>query len=475
MDIQSSLKKLPSVEAVLENDRLREFITPLSRRGVIRIIRENIDHHRKLILRGDGSPAGKNDLFARIVEDTVRSLEEVSDLRQKRVINATGVILHTNLGRALMGEEACAAVREAASGYVDLEMDMSSGQRVNRMRRVIRLLTLLTGAEDALVVNNNAAAVFLAVNTYARKGRVAISRGELVEIGGSFRLPEILSAAAGEVLEIGTTNRTHLEDYARALDEGASLLLKVHTSNYRVVGFTNQVSLKELVELGKSRQVPVIYDQGSGIIYPYASAGIEGEEDIQSLLETGVDMLSFSADKVLGSAQAGILLGGSTPIARLRSNHLSRVLRVDKLSLAALEQVLIHYWRGEFDRLPVWRMMTADIDSLRIRAEHLADRLRSGLGKEGKISVVAGEGSIGGGSFPINPLPSMLIRINLSAGMAEKLSLLLRRSKPAILVRIKGDSLYLDLRTVDEDDVKLIQDGLEEGLRILLGGSDLNG
>jgi L-seryl-tRNA(Ser) seleniumtransferase len=456
MDTQSLLKKLPSVERVLESDRIAAHLNLLSKRGVTRIVRDTISRYRRRILEGEGVALGSDTAAARkpalsdsIIDDVAGELEVLSGARLARVINATGVVLHTNLGRAVLGEEVCRAIVEAASGYADLEVDLTTGARVERGRRVKRLIALLTGAEDALVVNNNAAAVLLAVDTFAAAGGVAISRGELVEIGGSFRLPEILAKAAGSVVEVGTTNRTHLGDYEHAITEGASLLLKVHTSNYRIVGYTNEVSLDDLARLGKKHGVPVMYDQGNGMLYPLDRMGVRGEESVESILDKGIDLVSFSTDKVLGAPQGGIVAGSGKFVARMRGNHLSRALRVDKLTLAGLERVLLQYWRGEIDAIPALGMISMNHDVLRERAEGFAARLEPEAIKTGAtVRTAGGESAIGGGSYPVTPIETVLVEIALDAGGADRLARRLRAAAPPVMVRVREDSVFIDLRTV---------------------------
>ncbi len=470
MNSKADLRNLPSVEKIIEDERVSRHVNPLSRNGVTRIVREVIDEFRKRLIENKIEEYGKEETTEMIASDTAAKLEEIDGQMQRSVINATGVVLHTNLGRSIMGEDVCLGIQKAASGYVDLEMDLYSGERVKRDRRIRRLLTLLTGAEDALVVNNNAAAVFLAVQTIAGDGAVAVSRGELVEIGGSFRLPEILGRAAGRVIEVGTTNRTHLSDYERAVDEGASLILKVNTSNYHIMGFTNEVMLKSLVDLGRRKGVPVMYDQGSGILHPIEFEGSRGEECADRILEIGVDLLSFSADKMLGAPQGGIILGSSDIVGTIRDNQISRVLRVGKLTLAGLERTLRRYWRGELNHLPALNMITMDVDTIRARAERLLGVIEiaddSGVG----AGIVEGESSIGGGSYPINPLRTALVEITLPPGKAMKLSRRLRTGEPAVLVRVKGDSLYMDLRTVLEEEETVLRERLEESIRSTIVG-----
>jgi L-seryl-tRNA(Ser) seleniumtransferase len=472
MDIQSSLKKLPSVEKVLEDARIARRISLLSRKGITRIVRESIDRHREMLLKGVPAPASETDLAVRIADEVSAELDALSSPGARRVINATGVVLHTNLGRAVLGETVRAAIDGAACGYGALEIDLRSGRRTERGLRVAKLLSLITGASDAFVVNNNAAAVLLAVQTLAGAGAVAISRGELVEIGGSFRLPEILALAAARVIEVGTTNRTHRKDYEKALRDGATLLLKVHTSNYRIVGYTNEVPLGELAAIGREGGVPVMYDQGSGVLYPLQTRGVEGEESIETVLESGVDLVSFSTDKVLGGPQGGALIGRADIIARMRENHLSRALRLDKLTLAGLEQVLLEYWNGRYDEIPSLRMITEPLDSVRERAGRIAARLGESPLHSAAVSVEESESSIGGGSFPINPLRTVVVQITLAPGRAERLSALLREGSPSVLVRVKGNAVMIDPRTILNDEEETLIAKLVEGIGRFSGGSD---
>jgi len=464
MDIENLFKSLPSIDSILEDDTVSRALNELSRKGVLRIAREVVDEFRDRI-KSKGLEIKGDAIREAVVNEVRRRVEEVSSLKQRRVINATGVVLHTNLGRAPLGGPSCEAVIQAASGYVDLEVDLEEGIRTDRTRRVRQLLSLLTGAEDSLIVNNNAAAVFLVVHTFSRGGAVAVSRGELIEIGGSFRLPEILAAAASRVIEVGTTNKTHIEDYIEAIDKGATLLLKVHTSNYRVVGFAEDVSLSELVKLGKQRGVPVMYDQGSGVLYPFSKIGIEGEESLDDIMKTGVDIVSFSTDKVLGGPQGGAIVGSKGLIERLKRNHLSRALRVDKLTLAALERLLIQYWKGDFDDIPSIRMIKLDYESLKRRASRLRVKLAEVLGEKAVVKVVEGESSIGGGSYPTNSLRSPILEINLRDGFAVKLARALRSREPALMVRIKDDTIFIDLRTVAEDEEDVILDIMKVGVK----------
>jgi L-seryl-tRNA(Ser) seleniumtransferase len=464
MDIKELLKNLPSVENVLQDKRIQCHITDVSRMGVTRLVRETITETRERMIGGDFPAPGKADLMETIVVTVTAELEALVSDRLGPVINATGVILHTNLGRAVLGDETCAAINDVAGGYSDLEIDVKTGQRRDRTARASRLIRLITGAEDALVVNNNAAAVLLAVQTLAGEGGVAVSRGELVEIGGSFRLPEILASAAERVIEVGTTNKTHLKDYERAVKEGARLLLKVHTSNYAIVGYTDEVPLSKLVELGRKSDVPVMYDQGSGVVAPLESKGVAGEESIPDLLETGVDLICFSADKVLGGPQGGIIVGRADLISMMRSNHLSRALRVGKLTLAGLESVLRQYWLGRSDSIPALEMIMSSPEEIRLRAEEFARLLGGSAPSDCRVEAVDGESSVGGGSYPIKPLRTTLVEINLPSGRPERLSTCLRGMDPPVLVRVKGDSVFVDLRTVTPTSEETLLKYLQEGI-----------
>ena len=471
---ESLLRKLPSVENVLSDSRIEELIERGSRTGIRRIARERIDHWRGKILNGMDQDIQGEGLQDTVISEVIRETEEITGGGLRRAVNALGVIIHTNLGRSVLGREVREEIDRSAAGYIDLEVELESMSRTKREARAARLFSLMTGFEDAHIVNNNAAAVFLAVETLAGRGAVAVSRGELVEIGGSFRLPEILAKAAGRVMEIGTTNRTHLRDYREAVQQGADLILKVHRSNYRISGYTNEVSLQELVALGRDSGVPVMYDQGGGLFHRVEGMDEDDEMDIVQIEETGVNVVSFSADKLLGGPQGGVLLGDAEFISRMKNNHLARVLRVGKLTLAGLEKTLTHYWFREYDRIPVLKMAGIPLEQMRSRAENFAGSLRSELPKKITVSIVEGDSAIGGGTFPNNPLPTILVEIILQTEAAEKLSRLLREGSPPVLIRVKKDSVLIDLRTVSEDEEKILKEKIIQGIGFLEGGSEIN-
>ncbi len=473
MSVNDLLRNLPSVETVLADRSVSRRINDFSRKGITRLVREALSSKRRSILSAETVEAESGaDLLKSVVEKVAEELKSYDSAGYRRVLNAVGVIIHTNLGRALFSEVVMEEVDKAGSAYVDLEIDLETLNRTKREARAARIISLLTGAEDAHIVNNNAAAVLLAVETLAGKGAVAVSRGELVEIGGSFRLPEILDKAAGRVIEVGTTNRTHTKDYIRAVEEGATLLLKVHRSNFRVSGYTKEVPLAELARLGRKHKVPVMYDQGGGLLFRSGLKEKNEEEAIDEIMPAGVDIITFSADKLLGGPQGGVVIGSSDLIKRMRENHLSRALRVDKLTLAGLQKVLSLYWNGEIERIRVLKAASAKYEEIRSRAAKFAESLKDELRGKAVVSMIDGESAIGGGTFPNNPLRTRLIKITLPGVSPESLSGTLRRMDPAVLVRIKGDSVLIDLRTIPGEEEELLLESLLAGLGNILRGSD---
>lgn len=377
------------------------------------------------------------------------------------VINATGVVIHTNLGRSLLASSAVDAVVTAATSYTNLEYDLKAGARGDRYTHVTRALGELTGAEDALVVNNNAAAVLLTLQTLASGREVVVSRGELVEIGGSFRIPDVMSQSGAVLVEVGTTNRTHPGDYENAVGDETAALMKVHASNFRVVGFTREVSVGELAAIARPRGLPVIYDMGSGVLTGLEEIGDFTEETASAALEAGADVVTFSGDKLLGGPQAGIIAGRSEYLSRMKSNPLLRALRVDKLTLAALDATLKLYLQDRgWQDIPTLRMMAADLGQLRARAEELAESLQEVLPADWMVEVVDEESPVGGGSLPLVNLPTAAVRLQPDGG-PEEISRLLRDNDPPVIVRTSRGSLFLDVRTILPGDEEEVADALE--------------
>jgi len=370
------------------------------------------------------------------------------------VINATGVVLHTNLGRAPLADVAIRAIEEVAQGFSNLEYDIETGQRGSRYSHCVGLLRRLTGAEDALVVNNCASAVLLALESLARGKDVIVSRGELIEIGGEFRIPDIMSRSGARLCEVGTTNRTHLKDYAGAIGPETGLILKVHTSNYRVVGFTAAVSSRELAELGRARGVPVMEDLGSGCFVDLTRHGFPYEPTVPEVVAAGVDLVSFSGDKLLGGPQAGILVGRAALMERLAHNPLNRALRIDKFTIASLEATLGAYEAGTaLETIPTLRMLTEPLASIRRRARRILLRAGADAGRMLGAQIVESRSQVGGGALPTVELPTAAIALGTTDRPAERLDEALRGGRPPVLGRLLDDRLLLDCRTVLPSDV----------------------
>jgi L-seryl-tRNA(Ser) seleniumtransferase len=433
-------RRLPSVDSLLRSEPGRRASGMLGRPVVRRAIREVLDDARRAAGRG-GAPSERDAILARAAALAARMSFGLSP-----VINATGVVLHTNLGRAPLPREAVRAVGRAARGYTDLEVDREPGTRGRRTSRAEFLLAALTGAEDALVVNNNAAALLLAMAALARRKDVLVSRGELIEIGGEFRLPEIMRASGARLVEVGTTNRTRLGDYRAAMTERTGMILKVHPSNYRVVGFAESPSVSSLAGLAGRGGVPLMYDTGSGLLEPVRE--VPGEEPAATeALAEGADLVCFSGDKLLGGPQAGVVLGRADLVARLRRHPIARAVRVDKLTVAALEAVLTMYAQGRREEVPVWRALAERPAALRARARSLVGSIPS-------ASVAAGESVAGGGSIPGYGIPSAVIR--LPDERPDRLAARLRSGTPPVFCRVDEEALVFDLRTVEpEDDERL--------------------
>ncbi len=396
-----------------------------------------------------------------------RFLRRASKPHFRRVLNATGVVVHTNMGRSLLAKDAVAAVVAACAHYSNLEFDLGTGERGSRYAHVEELLCRLTGAEAALVVNNNAAAVFIILDTLAKGREVVVSRGQLVEIGGSFRIPDVMARSGAHLKEVGTTNRTHLRDYEQAINENTAMLMKVHTSNFRVIGFTKEVGLAELKELGEKRGLPVYEDLGSGSLFDFSGLGLLSEPTVTQVVEDGADICSFSGDKVLGGPQAGIIVGAKKYLDRIKRNPLNRALRIDKMILAALEATLRLYLDPDLAarEVPTLAMIGAGPRSLKTKAIRLAAQIKKTLGSRVEISVRKGVSRVGGGAFPEQDLPTSLVALcprGLQSVDALKAALL--KTDPPLVGRIEWDAFCLDPRTLALDEFKLVVEALGQAL-----------
>ena len=459
-DIQSCYRAIPSVQELLQSGDLQAYgiAQPYLKQLIqaeIELFREQIPREKKL------SPAA---IPGQLRKHIARRLERLTRRSLKRVINATGIILHTNMGRAPLAGAALQAIAETAEHYNNLEIDLTTGKRGQRNSHVEELLCLITGAEAAMIVNNCAAAIFLVLNSLCRRKEVPVSRGELVEIGGSFRMPDVMKAGGAKMVEIGTTNKTHLRDYENALSPRTGALLKVHTSNFRILGFTREAGLAELVELAHRQGLPLLYDMGSGVIEDLRQWGYPPEPVTREVLAEGVDVVTFSGDKILGGPQAGIIAGKKVYLDKIRKNHLARALRCDKLIYAAMEATLRLYLQPENlpEHLPVAVMLNCPVETLRRRAETVA---ATAAGSGLNIAVVETFSQMGSGALPLEQIPSIALKITAGGISPVRLSQRLRANDPPIAGYVQEDALFLNLRTIREDELPL----LEATLRNLAG------
>jgi len=448
------MRKLPSVDRVLSHPDVASLLRRIARAVVVDAVREALDEARTTIAAGKPAQADADALATRAAEIAMRA----AGPSLRPAVNATGVILHTGLGRAVLAPEARAAIAAVAAGHSTLEMDTETGRRGSRTDHVQGLLCRLTGAQAAAVVNNNAAAVLLCVNTLAEGREVIISRGQLVEIGGQFRIPEIISRAGCRLVEVGTTNRTRISDYASAITEETALILRVHRSNFRIVGFTEEPSLRELVELAGEHDVPVMDDLGSGALVDMSGFGLADEPTAQESVRAGCDVTTFSGDKLLGATQAGIIIGRGDLIELCKRNPLARAVRVDKLTLAGLEATLRLYLDPEraHQAIPALRAITRPLPQIARQARTLAARLRKALGPGFEVQVADVASQVGGGSLPGHDLPSRALTLKSDRLSAEDLSSSFRQHTTPIFGRIDSDRLVLDLRTVEPSEANII-------------------
>jgi len=451
-------RRLPSVDEILRSPSLRTLLAEEGQVAVADAARSVLESMRKEISTGRLDSNSVDLALSGLEQAIERQLRIALRYSLRNLINATGVILHTNLGRAPLSASVIAHIQQTATAYSNLEFDTASGERGRRDVHVDRLFRkLLSGPENAaaistIVVNNNAAAVLLALNTLAEGGDVIVSRGELVEIGGSFRIPDVMAKSNANLREVGTTNRTRLKDYEQAITEKTRLLLRVHRSNFQITGFTEQPAVEDLVNLARQRNIPLMEDLGSGALFDLRSVGISDETSVLDSLRAGVDVVTYSGDKLLGGPQAGIISGRADLVSRMRSNSLFRALRVDKLTYAALEATLMAYVKGDHDAIPAVRMMRLSKDEIGKRAERLTSELTSSYLE---IDVVDGESVVGGGAAPSATLPTRLLSLSCAGLSADELSSRLRASDPPIVARVEEGRVLLDLRTVfpEQDDL----------------------
>lgn len=503
---QALLRRLPAIGQLLETEEMGELVRRYNHAIVSEAAGEVVQELREHILAAGETKNNKEPHPGHVISGQVVEPEHIIGLIRERVrdkmrphlrkvINATGIVLHTNLGRAVLAKEAVAALAEIAGSYNNLELDLDTGERGSRYAHVADLLCQLTGAEAGLVVNNNAAAVLLVLSTLAKGKAVVVSRGQLVEIGGSFRIPEVMAQSGAVLAEVGATNKTHLRDYENAINDETALLLKVHTSNYKIIGFTAEVDAKDLVQLGRRRGIPVFEDQGSGVLVDLSAYGLAKEPTVRESIRAGVDVVTCSGDKLFGGPQAGIIVGRRSIIEKLKKNPLTRALRVDKFTLAAMETTLRLYLdeKKAVSSIPTLRMLAMTREEVGLRAEVfarvLAERTggvvagavsgggnRSGRGGDGDtvggceeaaavVEVIDGCSQVGGGALPEEDIPTRLVSVvplNISVNVLEER---LRSAETPVLARIQKDRLLIDLRTVAEVEEKILIDTVVQAIK----------
>jgi len=456
------LRSLPSIERLLERSASAGLSATLGREQVRDLLREITDELREEVARDQWAPETTSQAF---IDEVERRLQSRAALRARpslrRVVNATGVVIHTNLGRAPLSNDATQAVSEVAAHYSNLEYDLGPGVRGRRETHCQELLARLTGSEAAVVANNNAAAVLLVLNSLAEGGEVIVSRGELIEIGGSFRIPDVMAKSGAVLREVGTTNRTRISDYEAAINERTRLILRVHPSNYRIIGFTSRPSAREIAELARRRGIPSFEDLGSGCLIDLAPYGVKDEPVVRESIDAGISVVSFSGDKMLGGPQAGVIAGSLEVIERVRKNPLMRALRVDKMTYAAIEATLRLYERGiALTEVPVLRAIAMTRDEITARAVKLKDSIARTANGRIKVTLEDGASVIGGGSAPEVQLPTTLVALEGTELSADSLEERLRSNGIPIITRTERDRVLIDLRTVLAGEEEIILEAI---------------
>ena len=449
-------RNIPKVDVLLENPRIVKLIKKYHRDVIVDIIREEINKLRTFIKENDDISLIE-EKTNQLVENITKSTEKIYSYNLRKVINGSGTILHTNLGRAIISKKHANYLSEVVTNYSNLEYNLEEGKRGERYSHFEKLICKITGAEAAMAVNNNAAAVMLVLSSMAKEKEVIVSRGELVEIGGKFRIPDVMKSSNAHLVEVGTTNKTHLEDYSDAITENTGALLKVHTSNFKILGFTESVSVEELSKLSKEKDIPIIEDIGSGVLIDLSKYGLEYEPTVQDSIKAGVDIVSFSGDKLLGGPQAGIIVGKKKYIDKMKKNPLTRAFRIDKFTATVLEMIFHEYLNEEnaIKNIPVLSLITKDIKEIEKSAKKLYAKL-SNLKDAADIKVEDTLSQIGGGSLPTEKIKSKCISIvpkNISTASLEEQ---LRLNENPVVARISDNKLIIDMRCILEDEIEIL-------------------
>ena len=462
MDKNKHFRSIPKVDMLMETDEIKVLFENCSREHVLESVRKKTDELRDYINQTLNEDDIKNKIDS-LTDDIISDVEKLTSFNVKKVINGTGTILHTNLGRAVISEEAAERIKRLVTGYSNLEYDLEAGARGSRYSHFEKIITEITGAESAMAVNNNAAAVLLILSAIARDKEVVVSRGELVEIGGSFRVPDVMAQSGTKLVEVGTTNKTHLADYEKAITDSTAALLKVHTSNYRIVGFTESVSVSELAVLAHQHDIPVIEDIGSGVLVDLSKYGLDHEPTVQESVKAGADIVCFSGDKLLGGPQAGIIVGKKHLIDKIKKHPLTRALRIDKFTAIALEAVFHEYIDEEraVKNIPVLKLINKNIDEIKEQAEELYKRLLPEVGNNCELAVEECQSQVGGGSLPLERINSWSLKLKPCIMTTAHLEKQLRHLDTPIIGRVVNDNFIIDLRTVLEGETNLIYESFK--------------
>lgn len=457
MEKNKFYRLIPKVDILMEAEEIKILCSNTNRDLVLEAVRKITDDIREFINKSDNEATIINKID-NIVYELKKEVENYSLFHMKRVVNGTGTILHTNLGRAVISDAAADRVKSLVTGYSNLEYDLESGTRGSRYSHFEKIITKITGAEAAMAVNNNAAAVLLILSALAKDREVIVSRGELVEIGGSFRVPDVMVQSGSRLIEVGTTNKTHLYDYENAINENTAALLKVHTSNYKIVGFTESVSLNELAELAHMHDLPAIEDIGSGVLVDLSKYGLDYEPTVQSSINAGIDLVCFSGDKLLGGPQAGIIVGKKSLIDKIKKHPLTRALRIDKFTAIALECIFHDYIDEDkaIKNIPVLKLINRSYDDIKNQAEYMYNRLMSEIGKDCEIKIEDCESQIGGGSLPLERIDSVALMFKPLTITTASLEKKLRYMDMPIIGRVVNDYFIIDLRTVLDGEDEII-------------------
>ena len=447
------LRKLPKIDELLKNDIIQNELKETQRVLIVDSLRESIEKYRKYILEDKIQDFEEDD----VLNYALGLLLKKKKNNLRRVINATGTVIHTNLGRSILSKKAVENAIEIAGRYNNLEYDIESGKRGSRYSHIEKLITKITGAEAALVVNNNAAAIMLVLDSLCKEKEAIVSRGQLVEIGGSFRVPDVMKFSGAKLVEVGTTNRTHLYDYENNINDNTGMLLKVHTSNFKICGFTEEVELESLVKLGDERNIPVVEDIGSGVLVDFSKYGFTHEPTVQESIKKGVDIVTFSGDKMLGGPQAGVIIGKKKYVELMKKNQLTRALRIDKMTLSALESTLRYYLdeKEAIENIPTLNMILSSKEDMKKKAIKFRKKFRHALDNF-EFKIDEDYSMVGGGSMPTEKIPTYVIKISSENTSVNEMEKILRLNETAIITRVFNNELILDVRTIFDEDIEEI-------------------